>query len=452
MSTQANGRNGHAPEVAARRGSRGPSDPVEDLLERAEESSGGEPASSVLADRVFGPQRQLGKPLHGAEANASTWRPDIVLPASTWWAFAGLAAKHLIFVWPPVRRETRYWRARAEAIPARGLREAAEAAMDKRGNMEGAALFAVRAPKEHRAPAIQALVAYQAAYNYVDTLAERKEAGGAANTEQLHQALLMALHEEAQEPDYYKEYEGDDDDGGYLTDLVRTCRGALGKLPRYQLVAPRAREAAARIVDFQTLNLRASEGGHVALRAWAKDTAAVMRRIEADGGSGAGGAGASWWELAAGAGSSLEVHALIAAAANPVLDLCEARDVGRTYFPWGGALHSLLDSLVDRGEDRAAGYESLLGYYSSGAQAAVRLGHLARETLRAAENLEEGNEHRVILIAMCSYYLSATESDPQERDLVAGILKGIFGAELDIAIGMFRAKRWVHGHLGSRFR
>ena len=222
--------------------------------------------------------------------------------------------------------------------------------MAKRGNIEGAALFAVSAPKKHRATAVRALVAYQAAYNYVDALGEAEEGGGAANAEQLHQALLTALHAEAEEPDYYSEYEGNDDDGGYLTDLVGACRGALRELPRWSRVEAHARDAAARIVDFQTLNRRESEGGHAALREWAKD---VYGANEGD---------LAWWELAAGAGSSLGVHALIAAAANPFLDVYDAREIGRVYFPAGGALHSMLDSLVDREEDEKAGFRSLLEY------------------------------------------------------------------------------------------
>lgn len=452
MSTPANTSNGHVPEVAARRG-RGEAEsapeaergPVEDLLDRAGEGAG-ELHGSDLADRVFGPgpatsEATLWSSPAPSDAAAHRARPRTTRRASNWLAFGETAARHLICVWPQVRRETAYWRARAKAIPARGLRETAEEAMGKRGNIEGAALFAVGAPKESRATTVRALVAYQAAYNYVDALGEAEECGGAANAEQLHQALLTALHAEAEEPDYYAEYEGDDDDGGYLTDLVGACRGALCDLPRWSMVEAHARDAAARIVDFQTLNRRESEGGHAALREWAKD---VYGANEGD---------LAWWELAAGAGSSLGVHALIAGAANPFLDVYDAREIGRVYFPAGGGLHSMLDSLVDREEDEEAGFRSLLEYYSSGAQAALRLGGMAREGINATGKLSRtgAGQHRVILIAMGSYYLSASGCGTPEGRMVAGVLKGIFGKELDVAIGMFRAKRWLHNHLGSRF-
>lgn len=407
------------------------------LLEAAAEE-GGPRSSGVLADKVFGPPQPHQTPLYGAPAPLASLAA--ASRRSTWPTFARVATCHVACVWPQVRREMTQWSGRAARIPARGLREAAAEAARKRGNIEGAALFATGAPKGHREAAIRAIVAFQSAYNYVDALSEREDSGGAPSAEQLHQALLMALHESAEEPDYYEAYEGDDDDGGYLTALVRECRQATAQLPAFEEVAPMARDAAARIVDFQTLNRRESEGGHGALRAWSTE----LRRAQ--------GGDLAWWELAAGAGSSLGVHALIGAAADPVLDVYDARGIGRVYFPAGGGLHSMLDSLVDREEDARAGFRSLLDYYSSSAQVALRLGVIAREATDATDRLSrDGEEHRVIMIAMCSYYLSASESNPQERDTVAGILKGVFGEELDVAIAMFRAKRWLHTHVGTVF-
>ena len=48
---------------------------------------------------------------------------------------------------------------------------------------------------------------------------------------------------------------------------------------------------------------------------------------------------------------------------NPHVDGWDAREIDRAYFPWIGALHTLLDSLVDRHEDRESGRPSLLSYY-----------------------------------------------------------------------------------------
>ena len=310
--------------------------------------------------------------------------------------------------------------------------------MSKRGNVEGAALFATLAPAAQRNNTIRALVAFQATYNYLDALSELPTEDPVASTEMLHQALLMGLHPGVEEIDYYECYGDDDDDGGFLTDLVLVCRGAVGGLPSWGAVGPMAREAAARIVDFQTLNLREQDGGHGALERWALETA-----------GGATGAGMAWWEKAAAAGSSLSVHALIATAARPAVGIDDARRVDEAYWPWGGALHSLLDSLVDRDEDAAGGRACLLEYYTSGAQAALRLGVLGRGAAAAMERLDQSDRHRVILTAMCSYYLSAPESHTNEAVMITRILRGILGGDLSVAIAMFRTKRYLH-NLTSR--
>ena len=251
-----------------------------------------------------------------------------------------------------------------------------------------------------------------------------------ANGDQLHQALLTALHPHAPHPDYYA-HNPDRGDGGYLTSILDACREALAGLPSFAAFAPTARSAAARIVDFQALNLSEEQGGHYALKEWARELAPTVN-------------GLAWWETAAATGSSLAVHVLIAAAADPRLDERDAREIDRAYYPWSCALHSLLDSLVDRREDAHKGQRCLLDYYHSPTDAAIQLASLARRARRAGEHLHSANAHRMILTAMCSYYLSAPECDTAEAHTIARALTRALGVPLDIAIAMFRAKRLLH--------
>ena len=53
-----------------------------------------------------------------------------------------------------------------------------------------------------------------------------------------------------------------------------------------------------------------------------------------------------WWETGAAIGSQLSVLALIAAAADPATCEGRVRAIERAYFPWIGALSTLLDSVV----------------------------------------------------------------------------------------------------------
>jgi hypothetical protein len=185
----------------------------------------------------------------------------------------------------------------------------------------------------------------------------------------------------------------------------------LSGLPSFDAVAPTAVEAARRTLAFQTLNLSEVHGGHGELKRWATDSTPHGTRLH-------------WWEVAAAAGSSLSVHALMAAASQPDLARSEARQIDGAYFPWIGSLHTLLDSLVDQGEDHEQGQRSLLGYYNSPTDAAIRLSGL--------------------LTAMCSYYLSAPECRTAEGQAVTRALTRTLGLPLDVAMLMFRLRRRLH--------
>ena len=50
----------------------------------------------------------------------------------------------------------------------------------------------------------------------------------------------------------------------------------------------------------------------------------------------------------------------------------------RAYFPWIGALHVLLDSLIDRAADTESGHHSLVDHYASIEEAAARLSRSPR--------------------------------------------------------------------------
>jgi tetraprenyl-beta-curcumene synthase len=278
-------------------------------------------------------------------------------------AFASVVVCYLTTVFPLVASELAYWRVRADQIPDPKLRGLALDSLRKRGNMEGAALFAAFAPRAHRAETTRALVTFQAAYNYLDMLAEQPSDDPVANGRRLHQALLTALDPSAQHS-AERAHREQGRDGGYLADLLDSCRASLTALPSYAAVAQAARAAAARIVDFQSLNLSERQGGHEGLERWARDQTCA-------------GSGLRWWETAAAGGSSLGVHALIGLAAEPAIEPAQMLAIDGAYFPWIGALHSLLDSLVDAAEDRREGQRNLLGYYASPRDAAVHLRWLA---------------------------------------------------------------------------
>jgi tetraprenyl-beta-curcumene synthase len=348
--------------------------------------------------------------------------------------FAGAAKRYWLGVFPHIRREVFGWRRRAGEIPDPLLRRAAvENLCAERLNLDGAAAFAAFVPDVHRAAVVRSQVALQVAYDYVDTLAEQPCRDPVRNGEHLHRALGAAVDLDGPRIDYYAHHPRRDD-GGYLHDIVEACRAGLRMLPSYPSIAAPLRRAAARIASYQSLNLGESRGGHTALERWAR----AHRPPGSD---------LRWWEIAASAGSSLGIFVLIAAAAERAVHAEEATALERIYFPWIGSLHTLLDSLVDREEDAAAGRCCLLDYYSSPVEAAARLGLLAGESLNRVRRLPRGGQHALVLAGMASHYLSMPEAFKPDALPAARAVLGTIGGVAAPSMLVMAARRAAGGSL-----
>lgn len=326
--------------------------------------------------------------------------------------FAQTASRYWLRVYLRASIELRGWRSHAERIPDPVLRRLAlEALRAKRRNPEGAAAFAVLAPGRRRRPVVRALVAFQTLYDYLDTLSEQPAADAVANGAQLHGALVVALDPDAPQRDYYRHSERHHD-GGYVEALVDACREACRGLPAFASVGPGARLLAGRIADYQGLNNAAPGSAH-AFQRWAGAHVAPGTPLR-------------WWEIAAAAGSSLGVLALIASASHPAVGRVEAAEIQAAYAPWVGSLHTLLDSLIDQPEDSDEGHHSFVGHYASPQEAAERIGVLAARSLELARRLPQGRQHELIVAGMTSFYLAAPEASlPQARATRARVLEAL---------------------------
>jgi tetraprenyl-beta-curcumene synthase len=317
--------------------------------------------------------------------------------------FGCAASRYWLTIFPCVCHEIRHWQRRAREIPDPDLRRLALTTQrTEQGNLEGAAAFAVLAPPTHCPAVVRALVAFQAIYDYVDTLAEQPNADPLRNGHQLHQALLDALSLNARRGDYYAHYRSNAhyrsiDDGGYIASLIDTCRFAFGALPSYAAVITPAVRSTERMIVYQALNHEHPGGSHHALARWASTQTPPST-------------GLRWWETGAGAASSLVVFALIATAGRPAVSPRDAVAMEDVYFPWIGALHVLLDSLIDQPDDASIGQHSLVDHYTSPREAATRLQTIAAHALRSTTSLPMGAQHTLILAAMTSFYLSAPQA------------------------------------------
>lgn len=305
--------------------------------------------------------------------------------------FAGATCRYWLLAFPLARREIVHWRRRAAAIPDARLRRVALCTLHREhGNLEGAAAFALLAPLRQRAAVVRAAVAFQTAYDYADSLAEQAEADG---TRALHEALRAALPSCQAEGEQQREITRPDD-GGYLQALIATCRSTVATLPSLPTVEPRLLDAIDRTIDYQTL-IHRHDSPEAWLAAWAAQRAVP-------------GAELAWWETVAACASSLAIFAQLAAAAHPHLSRDDAAAIDRAYFPWIGALHVLLDSLLDLPDDARTGHHSLVAHYQSTAETAQRLDAISATAFAAAANLPRGELHALLAAAMAAFYLVDT--------------------------------------------
>ena len=334
-------------------------------------------------------------------------------------AFALLAARYWLTVYPHVLTHLHGARARARAIPDPTIRTLALASLAKRSNLEGAAAFAALTPRATRRPAVHALLAFQSIYNYADVLGEQP-AATLADARRAHLPLVCALGEGPPIASLYQRGPWMWDTG-YLAEQIMRCRSALAELPSAALVRESALQSARDIAEFQAHSRPAAASGE--LERWARSQPPRASQM-------------SWWETSAACGSSLTVHALIAAAASPGLDQHDVLRLVSVYSGPVGALHSLLDSLIDQQEDELLGQASLISLYPSAESAVLAMGELAHGARRAARALPQGRRHAVLVAAMASMYLS----DPQARTARAAAV----AASVRTGIGaLARPTMWV---------
>jgi len=281
-------------------------------------------------------------------------------------AAAGALGAYLTTVLPRVRRELR----QLGTLPA-----------DKTANAEAVAVFATLAPRSHRASVVRAIVALQVV---IDLRDELEEAG------------------EVKDPEAIARIEG----------LETRWRRAVAALPSYEAVRPDLERAVERCRQGQERTHLAVDAGPEPLERWALELDAPPDY--------------RWWEVAAGASSSVAAHALIAAAAEPSTTAAIAALVDAAYQPPIGALTVFLDDLVDREEDHAAGEHNYLAYYATSDEAADRLALIASRSEALVARLPHCRRHRAILAGVAGFYLSSGVAEaPYAQPIRARLLEAL---------------------------
>jgi cytochrome P450 len=277
-------------------------------------------------------------------------------------------------------------------MPSGPLREDALDALEhKRGQSEGAALFAILPGRRNRSY-LRLLVAYQTIWDYLDSVSERGAPAGVANGRQLHLALVDALNPGGPIRDYYR-YNPSREDAGYLQALVTTCRECCTQLPSYERVRALVLRDAMRAQVLALNHDPDPQRRDSALKAWAQHEFPDGHE-------------ASWYELTGAASAGLAAFALLALACG---SSCSDREIERThaaYFPWASAAACMLDSYADHAEDLTSGDHSYIGHYSSPEVAVTHTCGLVRRCLAELSALHNREAHALIACSMVALYLS----------------------------------------------
>lgn len=299
--------------------------------------------------------------------------------------------------WPKVAPlalgQLRRWERRANTIEDPVLRALAlEKLKEERFNSEVATTLATLVSKKHRKAVVEAIVAYEVMYDYLDGLTEQPTSDPLRDGRQLYRAFINAIDPCTPPADGYYSTRSDDD-GGYLTELVAVVSEALARLPANGAIRLAAGRAATRCAEAQIRAHAVPTLGTAQLEDWAM--------------SEAGGIPLGWQQYLAGAASSvLAVHALIAAAADKRTTPAEAEEIDMTYLSIC-YLSTMLDSLIDYQRDTAAGQSGYIRYYPDHDLLAKDLTDAARRAIEHATPLRDGAHHAMTLVGVAAYYLSA---------------------------------------------
>jgi tetraprenyl-beta-curcumene synthase len=344
-------------------------------------------------------------------------------------------ARYWSSVAPSVHQQLRRWRQHAEAINDPVLRALALAKLEEEGfNAEAAAMLATIAPRKHRRCVVEAMVALEVMYDYLDGLTESPSQQTPADGDHLFTALTDAVAPSAQRGgDYYRHHPRTED--CYLEELVTTVRSSLSELPATDRLAGVFQTSTARGAAAQLQIHGASLTGVEALERWAKLHAA--------------GTALEWREFLAGAACSvLSVHALIAAASDSRVTHQEALELDRIYLSIS-VLPTILDSLIDHDLDTAAGRAGYVQHYDDRDVLAQRLASVVSGAVSRSRAAPHGGHHVMTLVGVFAYYASLPAANSEfARPVTAQISQQLRPLLTPVLAMMrtWRAAKSLRGH------
>ena len=320
----------------------------------------------------------------------------MMIPASPW----AIMIRVYFKVLPDVHRCLSEWKNRAKQIPDPELRKQALMSIQtKTFHCEGGSVYALLAGEGYR-EAIRFIIAYQTICDYLDNLCDRSTSLDPIDFRALHESLLHALTPKAESVNYYR-FRDEQDDGGYLISLVKTCQDVLEKLPAYSNISSELHDLAGYYCDLQVHKHVKVEERVPRLKEWFEAHRDGLPEM-------------SWYEFSACCGSTLGIFCLVACA---FYDRCSnelASRVKDAYFPWVQGLHILLDYLIDQEEDRLGKDLNFCSYYRNDEEMLRRLTHFFNQADKSISGLPHSKFHQMVNRGLFAIYLSDKKVGRQE--------------------------------------
>ncbi|XKF67449.1 tetraprenyl-beta-curcumene synthase family protein [Virgibacillus necropolis] len=329
--------------------------------------------------------------------------------------------KVYLHIFPQVRQELAYWKSRAEQIPNKELRIQALASISsKRFHCQGGGVYAILANEKWR-ESIRFIVAYQTISDYLDNLCDRSTSLDPSDFRLLHQSMLDALSPQSSVKNYYR-LRDDQDDGGYLTDLVKTCQMTLGNANGYQHIQGTVLELCKLYGDLQVHKHVDYDERIPRLSSWFENKNDNPQL--------------NWYEFSAAAGSTLGIFCLVSYTLGGKMSPEMASDIYRGYFPYMQGLHILLDYYIDQNEDQTEADLNFCTYYDSQSHLQERLQYFINETHHHVQHLPDQRFHEMVQHGLVGLYLG----DRKVQDLNGG--KDMRKILLDTSGGQAKFFHW----------
>ena len=295
-------------------------------------------------------------------------------------------------VFPMVDEELNYWRNRAEQIPNNELRSQAIASIDsKKFHCRGGGFYALLAG-DKKMLAVRFIVAYQTISDYLDNLCDRSTSLDPFDFRLLHQAMSDALTPGNDLKDYYRLRE-DQDDGGYLGELVVTCQQILSELDGYSDISEQIDSLVKLYADLQVHK-------HV------KETERIPRLTSWYEENKEKAPGLSWYEFAAASGSTLGIYCLVSYLLGGKMNNEISKAIYNGYFPYIQGLHIMLDYYIDQQEDMEEGDLNFCNYYMSENQLKERLIYFIKQSNKHVKQLPDRKFHEMVVQGLVGLYLA----------------------------------------------